>query len=58
MARLTRRSFVGGSGLIAAASLTGLARAAQGEAGALKPMKLPPPIGQPERIQPRGPPRR
>ncbi|MEO5577983.1 MAG: Xaa-Pro peptidase family protein [Sphingomicrobium sp.] len=51
MARLTRRSFVGGTGMIAASSLTGLARAAQGEAGELKPMKLPPPIGRPERIQ-------
>ncbi len=51
MARLTRRSFVGGTGLLAASTLTGLARAAQGEAGELKPMTLPPPIGRPERVQ-------
>ena len=51
MARLTRRSFVGGTGLLAATTLTGLARAAQSEAGELKPMTLPPPIGRPERVQ-------
>ena len=51
MASFTRRSFVGGTGLLAASTLTGLARAAQGEAGELKPMPLPPPIGRPERVQ-------
>ena len=51
MARLNRRSFVGGTGLLAASTLTGLARAAQGEAGELKPMRLAPPIGRPERMQ-------
>ncbi|MDP1907397.1 MAG: Xaa-Pro peptidase family protein, partial [Hyphomicrobium sp.] len=51
MAGLTRRSFVGATGALAATSLTGLANAAQGEAAELKPMALPPPIGRPERVQ-------
>ena len=51
MAGLTRRNFVAGSGLIAATSMTGLARAGQGEAGELKPVTLPPPIGRPERVK-------
>ena len=51
MARLTRRSFLGGTGVLAASSLTGMARAAQSEAGELNAIKLPPPIGRPERIQ-------
>lgn len=48
---LSRRSFMSATSLTAALSLTGLARAAQGEAGELKPMKLPPPIGRAERVQ-------
>ena len=51
MADFTRRRFVGGTGLVTACSLTGLARAAQGEAGELKSMILPPPIGRLERVQ-------
>ncbi len=51
MAGLTRRSFVGATGAIAATSITGLARAAQGEALDLKPLRLPPPIGRLERVQ-------
>lgn len=51
MADFTRRSFVGGTGLIAATTLTGLATAAQAQAGELKPMMLPPPIGRAERLQ-------
>jgi len=51
MADLTRRGFVGGAGLFAATTLTGLAKAAQGKAVELKPMALPPPIGRAERVQ-------
>ena len=51
MAKLTRRNFVGGTGAVAVSALTGLAHAAQGEAGELKPMALPPPIGRAERLQ-------
>lgn len=48
--RLDRRQLVAGSGLLAAASLTGLAKAAAQEAGDLRPMKLPPQIGRDERM--------
>ena len=48
---VTRRRFVAGAAAVATSALTGLARAAQGEAGQLKPMKLPPPIGRAERVQ-------
>ena len=51
MTGLTRRGFVGATGALAATSLTGLAKAAQGEAGELKAIGLPPPIGRPERVQ-------
>ena len=51
MARLTRRGFIGTTGAIAATSLTGFARGAVAQAGDLKPMTLPPPIGRPERVQ-------
>lgn len=51
MARLTRRSFIGTTGAIAATSLNGFARGAVAQAGDLKPMTLPPPIGRPERVQ-------
>ena len=50
MARLTRRGFIGTTGAIAATSLTGFARGAVAQAGDLKPMTLPPPIGRPERV--------
>ena len=51
MARLTRRGFIGTTGAIAATSLNGFARGAVAQAGDLKPMTLPPPIGRPERVQ-------
>ena len=51
MLKLNRRSFVTAIGTLAATSLTGLARGAVAEAGDLKPMALPPPIGRPERVQ-------
>ena len=51
MLKLNRRSFVTATGALAATSLTGLARSAVAEAGDLKPMMLPPPIGRPERAQ-------
>lgn len=47
--RLHRRQLLAGSGLLAAASLTGLADAAVQEAGDLAPINLPPPIGRDER---------
>ncbi|WP_309601652.1 Xaa-Pro peptidase family protein [Sphingomonas sp.] len=47
----TRRSFVGATGALAVTSMTGLARGAVAQAGDLKPMVLPPPIGRAERIQ-------
>ncbi|RIX31689.1 M24 family metallopeptidase [Sphingomonas edaphi] len=48
--RLHRRQLLAGSGLLAAASMTGLAKAAAQDAGDLRPMKLPPPIGRDERM--------
>ena len=47
---LTRRRMIGGTGLIAAASMTGLAQRAIAQAGELKAMTLPPPIGRAERV--------
>ena len=47
---LTRRRMIGGSGLIAVASMTGLAQRAIAQAGELKAMTLPPPIGRAERV--------
>ena len=49
--RLARRHFLTATGALAATSLTGLARGAVGQAGDLKPIILPPPIGRPERVQ-------
>ena len=48
---LGRRDFLAGSGMVAAASLTGLARSAVAEASDLKPIKLPQPISGAERVQ-------
>ena len=47
---VTRRRMLGGTGLIAAASMTGLAQRAIAEVGDLKPFALPPPIGRAERV--------
>ena len=47
---LTRRRMIGGTGLIAAASMTGLAQRAVAQAAELKPFALPPPIGRAERV--------
>ena len=47
---VTRRRMLGGTGLIGAASMTGLAQRAVAEAGDLKPFALPPPIGRAERV--------
>ena len=47
---ITRRRMIGATGLIAAASMTGLAQRAVAEAGDLKPFALPPPIGRAERV--------
>ena len=51
MVRLTRRGFVGATTALVATSMTGLARGAVAEAGDLKPLALPPPIGRSERVQ-------
>ena len=48
--RLARRHFLAASSAAAALPLTGLARAAQGAAGELKPASLPPPISREERL--------
>jgi Xaa-Pro dipeptidase len=48
---LTRRRLIGATGLIAAASLTGLADGAIAETAELKPSNLPPPIGRDERLR-------
>ena len=48
--RLHRRQLLAAGGLLAAGTITGLARAATAQAGELKPIKLPPPIGRPERL--------
>ena len=47
---VTRRRMIGGTGLIAAASMTGLAQRAVAQAAELKPFTLPPPIGRAERV--------
>jgi len=49
--RLQRRQLLAAGGMIAGAAYTGLARAAVQQARELEPMKLPPPIGRPERIE-------
>ena len=49
--RLQRRQLLAAGGMIAGAAYTGLARAAVQQAQNLKPIKLPPPIGRPERIE-------
>ena len=51
MPEFSRRRMIGGTGLIAAASLTGLAGRAVAEASDLKPIALPPPIGRAERVR-------
>ena len=50
MPDVTRRRMIGGTGLVAAASLTGLASQATAQAADLKPIALPPPIGRAERL--------
>jgi Xaa-Pro dipeptidase len=50
MMRLQRRQLLAAGGLIAASTITGIARAATAEAADLKPINLPPPIGRPERL--------
>ena len=50
MPEFSRRRMIGGAGLVAAASLTGLAQRAVAQTGDLKPMTLPPPIGRAERV--------
>ena len=47
--RFHRRQFLTASGVLAAGTITGLARAAAAQAGELKPIKIPPAIGRPER---------
>jgi Xaa-Pro dipeptidase len=51
MMRLQRRQLLAAGGMIAGAAYTGLVRAAVQQAQNLKPIKLPPPIGRPERIE-------
>ena len=46
-----RRQLLLASGVIAALPMTGVARGAIAQAGDLKPIKLPPPIGREERLQ-------
>jgi Xaa-Pro dipeptidase len=48
--RLHRRELLAAGGLLAGAAITGIAKAAVGEASDLKPMTLPPPIGKTERL--------
>jgi len=48
--RFHRRQILAAGGLLAAGTLTGLARPAAAQAGELKPFKVPPPIGRPERL--------
>jgi Xaa-Pro dipeptidase len=50
MMKLHRRQLLAAGGFLAAAPLTGLARAAVTQASDLKPIALPPPIGRPERL--------
>jgi Xaa-Pro dipeptidase len=48
--RIGRRQLLAGGGLLAAGTITGLARAATAEAAELKPIRIPPSIGRPERL--------
>lgn len=48
--RVRRRQLLATTGVLAALPLTGLARAAFAQAGDMKPVPLPPPIGRPERL--------
>ncbi len=48
--RIGRRQLLAGGGLLAAGTVTGLARAATAQAADLKPIRMPPPIGRPERL--------
>jgi Xaa-Pro dipeptidase len=48
--RLHRRELLAAGGMLAGAAMTGLARAAIQDAGDLKPVALPPPIGRDERL--------
>jgi Xaa-Pro dipeptidase len=48
--RIGRRQLLAGGGLLAAGSITGLARAATAEAAELKKIAIPPKIGRPERL--------
>ena len=50
MPEFSRRRMIGGAGLVAAASLTGLAQRAVAQARDLKAMTLPPPISRAERV--------
>ena len=50
MPEFSRRRMIGGAGLVAAASLTGLAQRAVAQTGDLRSMTLPPPIGRAERV--------
>ena len=50
MPELSRRQLIGGTGLIAAASMTGLASNAVAQLAELKPIALPPPISHAERL--------
>ena len=49
--RLHRRELLVAGGMLAGASMTGLARGAVQQASDLKPVKLPPPIGRSERLE-------
>ena len=48
--RFHRRQFLATGGLLAAGTITGIARSASAQAAELKPIKIPPPIGRPERL--------
>lgn len=50
MPELSRRRVISGAGVIAAASMTGLAQRAIAQAADLRPIALPPPIGRAERL--------
>ena len=50
MPELSRRRVIGGAGVIAAASISGLAQRAIAQAADLRPIALPPPIGRAERF--------
>ena len=49
--RIGRRQLLAGGGLLAAGTITGLARAATAQAAELKKIAMPPPIGRPERLE-------